>query len=79
MLSALLLKHYGVDDLTLAEVNPLRRQAIEKHVACKTLNPTDEKIPENSYEFVMDCVGAVVTRNSALAAVKPTVYVPAVA
>ena len=71
MLSALLLKHYGVDDLTVAEVNSLRRQAIEKHVACKTLNPADEKIPENSYEFVMDCVGAVVTRNSALAAVKP--------
>jgi alcohol dehydrogenase len=71
MLSALLLKHYGVDDLTVAEVNPLRRQAIEKHVGCKTLNPIDEKISENAYEFVMDCVGAVVTRNSALAAVKP--------
>ena len=71
MLSALLLQHYGVDDLTVAEVNPLRRQAIEKHVGCKALNPIDEKISENAYEFVMDCVGAVVTRNSALAAVKP--------
>ena len=71
MLSALLLKHYGVDDLTVAEVNPLRRKAIEHHVGCKTLNPIDEKITENSVEFVMDCVGAVVTRNTALAAVKP--------
>ena len=71
MLSALLLKHYGVDDLTVAEVNPLRREAIEKHVGCKTVNPIDEKIPENSFEFVMDCVGAAVTRNSALSAVKP--------
>ncbi|MBU3603923.1 galactitol-1-phosphate 5-dehydrogenase [Polynucleobacter sp. AP-Kaivos-20-H2] len=71
MLSALLLKHYGVDDLTVAEVNPLRRKAIEEHVGCKTLNPIDEKITENSVEFVMDCVGAVVTRNTALAAVKP--------
>jgi alcohol dehydrogenase len=71
MLSALLLKHYGVDDLTVAEVNPLRRKAIEQHVNCKTLNPIDEKITENSVEFVMDCVGAVVTRNTALAAVKP--------
>ena len=71
MLSALLLKHYGVDDLTVAEVNPLRRKAIEQHVGCKTLNPIDEKITENSVEFVMDCVGAVVTRNTALAAVKP--------
>ena len=71
MLSALLLKHYGVNDLTVAEVNPLRREAIEKHVGCKTVNPIDEKIPENSFEFVMDCVGAAVTRNSALSAVKP--------
>ena len=71
MLSALLLKHYGVDDLTVAEVNPLRRKAIEQHVGCKTLNPIDEKITENSVEFVMDCVGATVTRNSALTAVKP--------
>ena len=71
MLSALLLKHDGVDDLTVAEVNPLRRKAIEQYVGCKTLNPIDEKITENSVEFVMDCVGAVVTRNTALAAVKP--------
>jgi len=71
MLSALLLRHYGVDDFVVAEVNPLRRKAIEKHIGCKTLNPIEEKTPENSYEFVMDCVGAVVTRNSALAAVKP--------
>jgi alcohol dehydrogenase len=71
MLSALLLKHYGVDDLTVAEVNPLRREAIEKYVGCKTINPINEKMAENSYEFVMDCVGAVVTRNTALAAVKP--------
>ena len=71
MLSALLLKHYGVDDVLVAEVNPLRRQAIEKHAACTTINPVEEKVAENSYEFVMDCVGAVVTRNTALAAVKP--------
>jgi alcohol dehydrogenase len=71
MLSALLLKHYGVDGLTVAEVNPLRRKAIEKHVDCKTLNPIDEIITESSFEFVMDCVGAAVTRNAALAAVKP--------
>lgn len=71
MLSALLLKHYGVDDLTVAEVNPLRRQALEKHADCSTINPIDEQPPENGYEFVMDCVGAVVTRNTALAAVKP--------
>ena len=71
MLSALLLNHYGVGDLTVAEVNPLRRQALEKHAACNTMNPIDEQPAENAYEFVMDCVGAAVTRNTALAAVKP--------
>jgi alcohol dehydrogenase len=71
MLSALLLKHYGVGDLTVAEVNPLRRQALERHATCNTINPIDEQPSENAYEFVMDCVGAAVTRNTALAAVKP--------
>ena len=71
MLSALLLKHYGVDDLTVVEVNPLRRSAIEEHVGCKTINPMQAQITENAYEFVMDCVGAAPTRNSALAAIKP--------
>jgi alcohol dehydrogenase len=71
MLSALLLKHYGVDDVLVAEVNSLRRYAIENHAACKTINPIEEKVAENSYEFVMECVGAVVTRNTALEAVKP--------
>lgn len=71
MLSALLLRHYGVCDLTVAEVNPLRRQALEKHATCNTINPIDEQPNENGYEFVMDCVGAAVTRNTALAAVKP--------
>ena len=71
MLSALLLKHYGVGDLTVAEVNPLRRQALEQHAACNTINPMDEQPTENGYEFVMDCVGAAVTRNTALATVKP--------
>lgn len=71
MLSALLLKHYGVDDLTVAEVNPLRRDAIEKHVSCKTINPIQDKVAENAYEFVMDCVGAATTRNMALNVIKP--------
>jgi len=71
MLSALLLKHYGVSEITVAEVNPLRRKAIESYVGCKTFNPINENISENVFEFVMDCVGAAVTRNSALSAIKP--------
>ena len=71
MLAALLLRHYGVGDVTVAEVNPLRRKAVELHAACKTYNPVEEKVAESAYEFVMDCVGAAVTRNTAMAAIKP--------
>lgn len=71
MLSALLLKHYGVNEITVAEVNPLRRKAIEAHAGCATVNPVDEKISEGAFEFVIDCVGAAATRNSALSAIKP--------
>ncbi|CAM3835436.1 alcohol dehydrogenase catalytic domain-containing protein [Polynucleobacter antarcticus] len=71
MLSALLLRHYGVYGVTVVEVNPLRRQAISQHVKCTIINPIDEKIVENAYEFVMDCVGSAVTRNSAMVAVRP--------
>jgi alcohol dehydrogenase len=71
MLAALLLRYYGVGDLTVAELNPLRSKAIELHASCKTCNPVEEKVSENSYEFVMDCVGAGVTRNTAMVAIKP--------
>lgn len=71
MLSALLLRHYGVDDLTVAEVNPLRRDALKKHVGCKTIHPLEDKVAENAYEFVMDCVGLAATRKMALHVIKP--------
>lgn len=71
MLAALLLKHYGVVDMLVAEVNPLRREAIKKYVSCATFNPIEDPVSENAYEFVMDCVGAVATRKTALLAVKP--------
>lgn len=71
MLAALLLKHYGVNGFQLAEVNPLRRSAIERHVGCKTFNPAQERPHDNTYDYVMDCVGVAATRNTAIAAIKP--------
>ena len=71
MLAALLLKHDGVMDLDLAEVNTLRRASINKHVACNTFNPLEVPAQENYYGFVMDCVGSAATRKLALASVKP--------
>ncbi len=71
MLAALLLKHLGVMHLTLSEPNPLRREAVAKHARCATLDPREQAPPENAFDYVFDAVGAKVTRNQALAAVRP--------
>jgi 2-desacetyl-2-hydroxyethyl bacteriochlorophyllide A dehydrogenase len=70
MLAALLLKHYGCAEITVAEVNPLRRAQIEQHAQVKTYNPKDTTPAENTFDFVMDAVGSKITRNTAFASVK---------
>jgi alcohol dehydrogenase len=64
------LKHYGCAEITVAEVNPLRRAQIEQHAQVKTYNPKDTTPPENTFDFVMDAVGSKITRNTAFASVK---------
>jgi 2-desacetyl-2-hydroxyethyl bacteriochlorophyllide A dehydrogenase len=70
MLAALLLRHYGCAEITVAEVNPLRREQIEQHAQVKTYNPKDISPAENAFDFVMDAVGSKITRNTAFASVK---------
>ncbi len=71
MLSALLLRHYGVDRLQVAEVNDLRRASLERHADCTTFDPRQQTPPESGFHFVIDAVGSAVTRNLALAAIAP--------
>jgi 2-desacetyl-2-hydroxyethyl bacteriochlorophyllide A dehydrogenase len=71
MLAALLLEHLGVAQLTLSEPNALRREAVQAHVGCETLDPRDQAPGENQYDYVLDAVGAKVTRQQALVAIKP--------
>jgi alcohol dehydrogenase len=71
MLAALLLRHYGVDDLRVAEVNSLRRASIEQHARCATYDPRADAPADNGFDYVIDAVGSAATRKSALAAVKP--------
>jgi 2-desacetyl-2-hydroxyethyl bacteriochlorophyllide A dehydrogenase len=71
MLAALLLKHLGVTRLTLSEPNRLRRTAVTRHVGCDTLDPVAAAPAENSFDYIFDAVGAKVTRQQALASVKP--------
>jgi 2-desacetyl-2-hydroxyethyl bacteriochlorophyllide A dehydrogenase len=70
MLAALLLKNYGCMDVTVAEVNPLRRQQIEQFAQVKTYNPKETSPDENAFDYVMDAVGSKITRNTAFASVK---------
>lgn len=71
MLAALLLKHLGVSHLTLSEPNTLRRAAVQTHVGCTTLDPHEQAPAENSYDYVIDAVGAKITRQQSLVAIKP--------
>lgn len=71
MLAALLLKHLGVVRLTLSEPNALRREAVQRHASCDTLDPREQAPGENEYDYVLDAVGAKVTRQQAFAAIRP--------
>lgn len=71
MLAALLLRHYGVDRLEVAEVNALRRASLQQHVRCQVFNPVESAAPDNAFDHVIDAVGSAKTRQAALAAVKP--------
>ena len=71
MLAALLLRHYGVDRLDVAEVHEGRRASVAQHARCGVFDPRSQAAAENHFDFVIDAVGSVVTRQTALAAVKP--------
>jgi 2-desacetyl-2-hydroxyethyl bacteriochlorophyllide A dehydrogenase len=71
MFTALLLKAYGCRHMELAEVNPLRRQSVEKHACVSSYDPRAAQAQENGFDFVVDAVGSKVTRDLALKAVKP--------
>jgi 2-desacetyl-2-hydroxyethyl bacteriochlorophyllide A dehydrogenase len=71
MLAALLLKQLGVRQLTVTELNPLRRATLQNAVGCDTVDPRQQPLAESAYDFVMDAVGAKLTRQQAFASVKP--------
>ncbi|MNJ35523.1 L-threonine 3-dehydrogenase [compost metagenome] len=71
LLTALLLRSYGCRQVAMAEVNPLRRESARKHAGCETYNPLEVSVEENAFDYVVDAVGAKVTRDTALKAIKP--------
>ena len=71
MLAALLYRRLGVTRLTVTELNPRRRETLRKAVGCEVVDPRETPLEESAYEHVMDAVGAKLTRQQALAAIKP--------
>lgn len=71
MLAALLLRHYGVNQLVVVELNAKRGQSIRNHVGCDVLDTTKAALSESAYDLVLDCVGAAATRQAAFSAVRP--------
>lgn len=71
MLSALLLRHLGAAQVTLAELNPLRREAVARHAGAAAVDPRAQPLADASFDVVIDAVGAKPTRAQAIAAVKP--------
>jgi 2-desacetyl-2-hydroxyethyl bacteriochlorophyllide A dehydrogenase len=71
MLAALLLKHLGVDRLTVTELNPLRRETLAHKVGCEAIDSRAHPLAENQYDYVIDAVGSKTTRTQAFSAIKP--------
>ena len=49
----------------------LRRASLEQHARCTAFDPRSTAVADSHFDFVIDAVGSAVTRNSAIAAVKP--------
>jgi 2-desacetyl-2-hydroxyethyl bacteriochlorophyllide A dehydrogenase len=71
MLAGLLLKRIGVERLTVTELNPLRRQALNSAIGCEAIDPREQPLTASQYDYVMDAVGSKTTRTQAFEAVKP--------
>ena len=71
LLAALLLRHYGVDRLSVAEVHEGRRASLREHARCTAYDPRHTAAEESAFDYVIDAVGSVATRQTAIAAVKP--------
>ncbi len=71
LLCALLLRHHGVDRVTVVEPNAGRAASVRRHAGCTVLESADEAAASPDHDLVLDCVGAAATRRTAFAAVRP--------
>ena len=68
LLTALILRDKGVEEIVVAETNPLRRQLVKQHCDFTLLDPLQEQAAAQHFDCVFDAVGAGVTRDQAVLA-----------
>lgn len=71
LFAALALKDQGVAHLDIAESNPLRRETAARTGVGRTFDPLSEPADDSGFDVVIDAVGGKLTRESAMAAVRP--------
>jgi alcohol dehydrogenase len=71
LFAALVLRDLGATEIHLAETNSLRRGTVESTGACRVIDPASEPARESRFEIVVDAVGGKLSREAAIAAVRP--------
>ena len=71
LLCAQVAHHFGYDDLWIAEINPLRRDMLEKATGARAYDPLNEPPDDKPVDIIIDAVGAAITRKTASALVTP--------
>jgi alcohol dehydrogenase len=68
LLTALILRDKGVEEIVLAETNPLRRKLVAQYGDFTLLDPLAEQARAQHFDCVFDAVGGAVTREQAVLA-----------
>jgi alcohol dehydrogenase len=68
LLTALILRDKGVEEIVVAETNPLRRQLVQQYSDFTLLDPGSETAAAQHFDCVFDAVGGALTREQAVVA-----------
>ena len=69
-IAAMILRRYGVTELTVIEPNAGRRALVARYARCATLDGRDAMPAHDAFEFVFDAVGSETSLATALGAVR---------
>ncbi len=70
LLTALLLRDKGVEEIVIAETNPLRRELVQQHCDFTPIDPVATPPEALAFDCVFDAVGGAPTRAQSIASVK---------